>query len=213
LRLFEAMQSDGLQPDKIAYNTVLNALRVAEKSDLAYELFLQMCDSKQPRSHPDIITVTNVIAALSTSEESRTKADRIFEYALERGILLNHLDSVFEVDLSGMSFPVARAACRYVVDRAVKAYTHDRSQLLDLSFITGVGAVACTSNRNSKRKLGNERKVGDADKQSKISLREYVQQVLREDFDPPIESLVPKRAEGTVQIDRSVLDDYMKKRQ
>lgn len=100
------------------------------------------------------------------------------------GILLrdDSLDSLREFDLSGMTLPVARAACRYVVNRIDLNATDQHHE--DLSFITGVGS--------------NHQDGG-------TSLREHVQEVLRADFNPPLGSTVPKHAQGIVLVDASAL--------
>lgn len=221
LRLFRDMKDEGLAADIVAYNALFNALRVGKQPDVAYELWEEMCGTKQSNATkaiataradkgtvPDIITISDVIATLAENGQKgyQEKLDEVFTEAVERGVVLRSdtLDSTWEVDLSGMSFPVARAACRYVLKKKLH-FAID--ELDDLTFITGVGV----GNRPFAGKPvqsppGTNRTV----EQSKYtSLRDYLQEeVLRDDFDPPIESFIPKRAQGMVQIDRSQLQRW-----
>ena len=193
-----------------------------------------MCGTKQSNStakataaadrwtSPDVITLTDLIATLSNNGQQgdHAKVDEVFADAVKRGIFFsNMLDSTFEVDLSGMSFPVARAACRYALNRTLQS-AGDGEKLRDMSIITGVGAAmnSKTSKENGQRgpsSSGHGRDSG-ADRpnggRKALSLRDYIQEILREDFDPPIQSLVPKRAQGTVEIDKSILQEWIKRR-
>lgn len=213
MRLFRLMKDEGLNPDRIAYNAMFNSLKRANQADIAYELWKEMCgkfsgNEKKAAAapdrwtSPDIITLTDLIATLS----NHTLVDEVFADAVKRGIFFsNMLDSTFEIDLSGMSFPVARAACRFALNRAFEA-TEKGEKLEDLSIITGVGAAMSSKTKNQKNdspdKNNGSRKV--------ISLREYIQEVLRDDFKPSIQSFVPKRAQGSVEIDKSILQGWIK---
>lgn len=206
IRLFRQMKEQGLSADRVAYNALFYALRVAKKADMAFDLWNEMVgnttspslEDRRPRaiatlpSSPDIITVTDAIAAISSSDSlvNRERVDHVFAAAVDRGIIFrkNILDSAFEVDLSGMSFPVARAACRYILKRMLqqeRSKKNNGKKVQDLSFITGLGKH-------------------HADK-GETTLREFVQQVLEVDFSPPVASIIPPRAKGTVQIDRAIL--------
>lgn len=201
LRLFREMKDkDGITADRVAYNALFSALRVGGKADIASDLWDEMCCLKTAkpsaaggaRTTPDIVTLTDVVATL---KDDRNRVDEIFAEAVKRGIVLADtkvsLDSFWEVDLSSMSFPVARAACRYIVNRTNQA-VNEGKQVENLCFITGVGAT------------------GGQHKQSRSkSKREYLQEVLRDDFSPPIQSSVPKLAQGTVQIDKATLQDWI----
>ena len=73
----------------------------------------------------------------SDGEVDRLKVDRVFAEAVKLGIVLRKEASLVDCwafDLSGMSFPVARAACRYILTLIKK-----RESLKDLTFITGGG--------------------------------------------------------------------------
>lgn len=218
------MKEEGLVADKVAYNALFHALRIAEKPDLAYELWEEMCGTKQSNTtaiataravgnlQPDIITVSDVIATLACNQkQNHDKVDEVFAQAVQRGIVLRSgtLDTQAEVDLSGMPFPVARAACRYVVSKRLQA-VDDGEEIDDLTFITGVGA----SNRpfaGKPSKSSGMEILGEL--RNYTSLRDYLQEVLRDDFDPPIDSFVPKRAQGTVQIDKAYIEKWSQAQQ
>jgi pentatricopeptide repeat protein len=218
LGLFRQMKDQGLAADRVAYNAVFSALRVAGKADLAEELWAEMCGTKQTNTAaiatarfdksttPDIITVSDAVAAMSSddSTKGRARVDRVFAEAVMRGICLRKdtLDSQSEFDLSGMAFPVARAACRYIVNQVLASRDIDRG-FTDLTFITGIGAS------RSHRQTPNG-KVDDgtsAESNHTTSLREYVQEILSSDYDPPIMSCVPQRAQGVVQIKGTTLEE------
>lgn len=228
MRLFRLMKNEGLNPDIIAYNAVFNALKRAKQVDTAYAFWDEMRGGETKSSStakraagaaqgtsPDIITLTDLISTLSGAEGKgdRSKVDEVFADAVARGIFFsNFLDSSAEVDLSGMSFPVARAATRFALYRTVEL-AENGDKVTDLSFITGVGAAGSNKARKDKNQ-GRSLRLGDAEFGNKnkktMSLRDYIQQVLRDDFHPPINSFVPKRAQGTIEIDRSVLHEWIK---
>ena len=150
---------------------------------------------------PDIITLTSVIACLERAEgvDNLDKMDLVFEDAVERQIILNDdsMDTMWEIDLSGFSLAVARAACRYILNNRLLLHTEDQ-QYEDLMLITGVGKYQ-----------QNEVSVDDGTKQSRTALREYVRQVLREDFDPPLYSIIPSYAKGTIQVNKDVIKQWI----
>lgn len=205
LRLFAQMKEQGLSPDRVAYNTLFSALRVAKRSDGALELWDEMLGIKPSRNPnrqvsgrafatddsatPDVITATNAIGALAADDTAtgQTQADRVFREAVERGIFLhnNRLDSLWDVDLSGMTLPVARAATRYILWQTASQIQAGK-RVQDLTLITGVG-------------VGRDRGT---------SLREYVKEVLELDFNPPLTSTIPKRAQGTVVVDKESLAHF-----
>jgi hypothetical protein len=134
---------------------------------------------------PDIITVTDCLATLHRAGR-RKEIDHVFKEAVARGIVLrgNQLDSQWETDLSGMSIPVASATSRYILTQALEL---ESDNLQDITFITGVGKA-------------QQRRKGD-----KTSLRDYLQELLRQDFEPPLESYIPDRAQGTVVVKKETL--------
>jgi pentatricopeptide repeat protein len=220
VRLFRQMKDEGLVADRVAYNALFSALRVAKKGDLAYELWGEMCGRPQSLNKaaiatirpdrfttPDVITVTEAIAAISArdNKKDRDRVDEVFKEAVKRGIVLRKdtLDSQGEFDLSGLSFPVARAASRFIVEHMLEN-AGGKDALVDLNFITGVGTKAI------RQKSQGQPETSD-DSFHVTSLREYVQEILLSDFDPPITSFVPERAQGTVQIKGRTLEPHLKK--
>jgi pentatricopeptide repeat protein len=217
VRLFRQMKIEGLSADRVAYNALFSALRVAKKCDMAYELWGEMCGrpeivkttaiAKPDRfTTPDVITVTEAIAAISAGDnkKDRDRVDEVFKEAVKRGIILRKdtLDSQGEFDLSGLSFPVARAACRFIVKHMLEN-AGGKDALVVLTFITGVGTKA-----NRRQSQGQPETSEDSFHMT--SLREYVQEILLSDFDPPITSFVPERAQGTVQIRGRTLEPHFK---
>ena len=137
-----------------------------------------------------------------------TQVDEVFREAVERGIILrgNDLDSQWETDLSGMSFPVARAACRYVVYQCLSLPQED---IQDVTFITGVGrakqrrkGVETHQQASSSASSLTTKRSALSDKDPTTSLRDYVQQLFRIDFDPALRSSIPKWAQGTVVVEK-----------
>jgi hypothetical protein len=150
---------------------------------------------------PDIVTLTDVVATWSRSNRSVDieRMDQVFAEAVELGIVLRgNLNSLWEVDLSGLSFPVCRAACRFIMAKALTSIRKGETPH-SIIFITGVG-------RN--RTPGNLQTPTDEPTSSattSLSLRDYVQNLLYEEFHPPLNTTIPLRAQGTVVIDREVL--------
>jgi pentatricopeptide repeat protein len=220
LRLFQEMRDQGIVPDRVAYNAVFSALRVGKKSDAAYELWRSMLGQGQHAydpvgkvgkrvsaladATPDIITVTEVIASISVDESatSRDRVDEVFREAFDRELVLrSNLDSTWDFDLSGLPLPVARAACRFIVGRFVLTQDLDVN---DLTLITGVGV------NHGRRLSGNSDENSDLTSAVRdISLRDFVQRVLISDFDPPLSSEIPARAQGTLLIPGAVLRAYL----
>ena len=151
---------------------------------------------------PDIITVTNCIATLFRAGK-KDEVDLVFEEAVERGIIMggNKLDSQWETDLSGMSIPVASTACRYILNKALDL---DLEELQDITFITGTGKNYRHGKErdflNSKASLKNRN-----GKEQKTSLRDCIQDLLKQDFDPSLDSYIPQRAQGTVVVKKASL--------
>lgn len=168
---------------------------------------------RRDNTSPDIITVSDCIATLSEAGQI-DQMDQVFEEAVKRGIVLrnNALDVQWEVDLSGMPFPVARAACRHLLRNLV----HRRSKsddVQDMIFITGIGKA------QQLRKEGRPTVQTSVDLPSNIldkkdpttSLRDFVQGILTSDFEPSLPSIIPERAKGTVVIEKEALSDWLNK--
>lgn len=196
--LFQQMKEQGLSVDLVAYNALFLAFRVAKRADDASELWREMvgtCRSARTRTDisiaPDIITLTDAIGAMASVDtpSNRERIDLVFEEAVELGIVLrpDTLDSDYDVDLSGMSLPVARAACRYILKHL--ASRADRDKIHDLTFVTGTGVG---------RRNENDTKLS-------TSLRDYVQNILLNEFRPSLGTTIPPLAQGTVVIPKEIL--------
>jgi pentatricopeptide repeat protein len=171
---------------------------------------------------PDIITLTDCIATLSRAGYTE-QMDEVFREAVERGIVLgrnnNDLDEQWEIDLSGLPLPIARAAARYLLQSIVQKHrdggTHkpdESNRLQDMIFITGIGKA------QQKRRVESSSATPPAAtpsnkvlerKDRTTSLREFIQAILETDFEPPLESIVPKRAQGTVVIEEAKLARWL----
>ena len=131
----------------------------------------------------------SALAAMSSAEDETVdheRVDAVFAEAVRRGIILRSdtLDSCSEFDLSGMSLPVARAAVRFILHRiATSASKNDDEETKGLTLITGVGVGKGGEGTGS------------------TSLREYVREILKRDFEPELPSSVPRFAQGTVEIE------------
>jgi pentatricopeptide repeat protein len=217
LRLFHEMREQRIAPDRVACNALFSALRVGKRGEDAYELWCEMLAghgndrarnttkfvNRGAAVTPDIITVTEVIAALACDEHSNTRqrVDEVFRVAFDRGIVLrSNLDSTWDFDLSGMSLPVARAACRFTLNRIAKS--SDSADLQDLTLITGVGM-------NHARRSSGEHATDDGTGSRNTSLRDYIQEILLTDFLPPLSSHIPPRAQGTLIVSTAALRKWL----
>ncbi len=125
--------------------------------------------------------------------------DDVFTDAVRMQIVfpIESMDTCWEFDLSGMSLPVARAACRYVL-RQVRDIVRKGEVCNDLIFITGVGR----KHRDINLQIDKQQ---DFLPSRNGSLREFIRQVLRNDFDPPLFTTIPERAIGMVQVTSDIL--------
>eukprot|EP00549_Striatella_unipunctata_P025407 CAMPEP_0118691436 /NCGR_PEP_ID=MMETSP0800-20121206/10681_1 /TAXON_ID=210618 ORGANISM="Striatella unipunctata, Strain CCMP2910" /NCGR_SAMPLE_ID=MMETSP0800 /ASSEMBLY_ACC=CAM_ASM_000638 /LENGTH=298 /DNA_ID=CAMNT_0006589219 /DNA_START=20 /DNA_END=916 /DNA_ORIENTATION=+ len=221
LELFDTMRNEGLQPDRVAYNALVFSLRVGRRPNEAYEIWSEMCGKTQGISRttttkkyasaradqkhilPDEITVSEIIATLHRTAIGRpnsTRIDEVFSEAVKRGIFLNpnSLNSMWEVDLSGMPLPVASAACRFVLNNILRIAQASGTSPpdKDVQFITGTGKSHAMNG-------------GDDDEGTTTTLREHVRGILSEEFDPPLYATIPKRAQGTVVIRNAVLQKWI----
>ncbi|KAL7496583.1 hypothetical protein ACHAWT_004757 [Skeletonema menzelii] len=183
--LFNDMKKDGLQPDLVAYNALINAGTMSNEPEQVFNLWVEMCSTdKRERVSPDIVTLTEVIATLDRGmgKINRERADKVFADAVSRGIILKEdsLDSSWEVDLSRMSFPVARAACRFIFRRIADSAKSGDFDVKDFSLITGAS-----------------------------KMREYIREILRDELKPSIFCVVPKLEQGTLQVKEKVLRNYI----
>jgi pentatricopeptide repeat protein len=172
----------------------------------SYDLWGEICGTRSTTTRasisPDIITVTDCIASLSRNGMTE-EMDEVFRQAVDRGIVLrrNSLDGQWEVDLSGMAFPVARAACRYLLKKVQLDKSTEDVQ--DMVFITGVGMAQLRRKDNAATRTDSTMSV--LEKDPTTSLRDYVQGILRSDFGPSLESTIPERAKGTVMVGKEML--------
>jgi hypothetical protein len=146
----------------------------------------------------------SAIAAISFESDEKVTRDRVdlvFNDAIRWSIVLRGINNYFqfetetaqddiEVDLSGLTFPVARAACRYVLGRLCNTTGKSRN----VTFITGTGA--------SHTKGGTT---------ISLSLRDYVQEILISDFVPPVNSVVEEEEQRKVKIIASTLCSWIDK--
>jgi hypothetical protein len=140
--------------------------------------------------------------------------DNVFEEAVNRGIVLrnNALDVQWEVDLSGMPFPVARAACRYLL-KNLMGKGNKPEEIQDMIFITGIGkaqqirkeALASNNYGPTGSTSGNVLEKKDPT----TSLRDFIQAILATDFEPALASVIPERAQGTVVLERNILVEWL----
>jgi len=179
-------------------------------------------DSKMVK--PDIITITQVINCLDRFEGLMTveRIDEVFEEAAGRGVILssNSLDTFWEIDLSGMTLPVARAACRHILNR-VRNAVNKGEKCEDLILITGVGRaqypLRTLESIEKKGSFHNQVDYNDNTTDSGSitnslgvsALREFVQRVLIDDFKPPIYSSIPSKTSGMVRVKKDMLEKWI----
>ena len=100
-----------------------------------------------------------------------------------------------------MSIPVASTGCRYILNKALDL---DLEELQDITFITGTGKnYRHGKERDSKASLKNRN-----GKEQKTSLRDCIQDLLKQDFDPSLDSYIPQRAQGTVVVKKASLNQW-----
>lgn len=218
LELFQDMRDDGLSADRVAYNALFSALRVSKDADKAYELWGEICGTRTKKTSsiatarnvasPDIITLTDCIATLSRAGYTR-KMDEVFSEGVDLGIVLanNDLDQQWEIDLSGLPLPIARAATRYLM-RSISD-KNGNEDIHDMIFITGIGK-AQQKRREEASSPASETPNNVLDKKDRTtSLRDFIQGILETDFEPPIVNTVPPRAQGTVVIEKESLSRWL----
>jgi len=203
--LFNKMKNDGVQPDLVAYNALIGAGMTADKPSEVFDIWKEMCQSsnqvgsdknkknnkKADSVSPDIVTLTEVIATLdnASGKVNRERVDEVFMEAVNRGLILrkDSLDTSWEVDLSNMSQPIARAACRYIFNQIAQRHTAsneedggDDDDVKDLSLITGASRM-----------------------------REHVRGILRDELKPSIYCVVPKLEQGTLLVKKKMVQNYI----
>lgn len=196
----------------------------------AYELWGEICgrQSSSPESSssiasakivasPDIITLTDCIATLSRAGYTK-KMDQVFREAVDRGIVLGRsiddLDEQWEIDLSGLPFPIARAATRYLIQNMIgergSKNKDDNASIQDMIFITGIGKAQQKRKEESSTLQEPMAPTTVLDRKDRTtSLRDFIQGILETDFEPSLESVVPQRAQGTVVIEEANLAQWL----
>ena len=197
-----------------------------------YELWGEICGTRSAGTSsiatarsvasPDIITLTDCIATLSRAGYTH-KMDEVFREAVDQGIVLgnNDLDQRWEIDLSGLPFPIARAATRYLLQNISDKHDEDdNSTPQDMVFITGTGKAQQkrkeeSENTTDTTTLGynnNHNNVLDR-KDRTTSLRDFIQGILESEFNTPLKSVVPHLAQGTVVIEARTLTQWLNEQQ
>lgn len=232
LQLFVSMRADRIVCDTVSYNALLSALVNGGQADMAYDIWNEMCGEKGnvgKNVAPDIISLTSVIASLGRAEgkDKEDKMDEVFATAVEKQIILpkDSMDTKWEIDLSGMSLPVARAACRFII-KDLQQEIRKGEDCQDLILITGVGKhhyQAEYFRKQDEYDFSIRNTEGDEARKSKerasnsdgtrtpgtTALREYICQTLQQDFDPPIYSAIPNKSAGVVQVKKEVLQKWI----
>ena len=198
------MKNDGVNPDLVAYNALIGAGMTADKPSEVFDIWKEMCqlsnqdgDKKIKKTDvsPDIVTLTEVIATLdnASGKVNRERVDEVFIEAVKRGLILrkDSLDTYWEFDLSNMSQPIARAACRYIFNQIAQRHVaaasditdeedEDDDDVKDLSLITGASRM-----------------------------REHVRGILRDELKPSIYCVVPKLEQGTLLVKKKMVQNYI----
>ena len=218
LDLLDAMQREGLRPDRIAYNSVLNACRTGGAPREALGVWDAMIDRAGIK--PDIISLTETVGAAERGGDSAA-SDRVFTRAVLEGVLFGSdfcLDRMWEtgadaaaeweVDVSGLTIPVARAAVRYTLRRIVEG-KHPEQQLRDLVFITGVGQLDRRASESSSNHGFRKYAQSNERKQTRSALREHLLGYLRDDFEPALSPSIPAQMPGTILVTASALRTHV----
>lgn len=225
LQLFVNMRADRIICDTVSYNALLSAFVNGGQADMAYDIWNEMCGKQGnigKNVSPDIISLTSVIACLERGKgkDKEEKIDEVFATAVERQITLpeDSMDTKWEIDLSGMSLPVARAACRFIIKR-LQQEIREGENCQDIMLITGVGKhhyeAEYFRNKGNDEFLAEEESSSDQNNSDgrrtpgTTALREHVRQTLRQDFEPPIYSIIPDNAVGVVQVKKEMLHKWI----
>ena len=127
----------------------------------------------------------------ASGKVNRERVDEVFTEAVDRGLILrkDSLDTYWEFDLSNMSQPIARAACRYIFNQIAQRHAasdvtdveeEDDDDVKDLSLITGASRM-----------------------------REHVRGILRDELKPSIYCVVPKLEQGTLLVKKKMVQNYI----
>ena len=180
----------------------------------AFKVWKDICNDTGRNISPDIITLTNVIGALDRESVSQERMDEVFSDAVKRSLVLKEdsLDTTWEVDLSGMSLSVARAACRFVIKRAYERVRNDGEKIQELIFITGCKTHYTGLLEKQRRRSLEEDDLYAYDfepNESRGGIREYIQNSLRNDFTPPLLTRVPQNSLGSIIISKECVQRWI----
>ena len=149
--------------------------------------------------------------ALDQDISFKEKMDTVFDDAVKRGLVLKEdsLDTTWEVDLSGMSLAVARAACRFVVKRAYDEVKSGNDVANELVFITGCKSPYQDLMDKRRQKREDDTSQLAFNDEARGGIREYIQESLRKDFVPPLLTSVPEHQLGTVIISKECIQRWI----
>jgi hypothetical protein len=136
---------------------------------------------------------------------NRLRIDQVFTEAVQYGVVFQNESPTrwtWQYDLTSMSFPVARAACRYILQQLPSQLLPD---LQDLVLVTGSGGGGSSTHRWSSG--------GGTENRSMLFLREYVQGILENDFDPGLVSNIANSTPGSVEIQANTLRLWIEQQQ
>jgi hypothetical protein len=157
------MREEGIGPDLHAYNVVLQSLRPAADPRAAEEALALFAEMTQQHGKgggdiaPDIVTFT-VLISLLERHARHADALRLFGEGCSRGVLMQaSLDSLWDRDLSRLSYQLVRAAVDFALGEIVRDYAAQAKaaggskepNVHDLVLVTGVDTttVAAGSSR------------------------------------------------------------------
>jgi hypothetical protein len=153
------------------------------------------------------------IGAMSSGlddKSNRLRIDQVFAEAVQYGaVFQNESQSrwTWQYDLTSMSFPVARAACRYILQQLPSRLLPD---LQDLVLVTGSGGGGSSSSSTHRWASGGGTTQHH---RSMLFLREYVQEILENDFDPGLVSNIANSTPGSVEIQANTLRLWIEQQQ
>jgi hypothetical protein len=113
-----------------------------------------------------------------------------------------------------MSLRLARAAFRFIFEGILAAGQKGEAPQ-EVTLLTGVGRGQRMGGKDDDGSpdfgTGSNRDQRRFITQRSATLREYVLQVLDEDFATPLHGTVPKRGQGTVVIEKTHIEDWLTK--
>merc|ERR1712238_100105 len=172
------------KPNKIAYTGAISACARSGEWAPALKLFNDM-------KSDDIECDTAVYNALLSALSSSDKADEMFNLWTE--MCSTRICSPNRNTLATVIAGLDRKTGKGNNKKIDKVFSDavEGETCHDLSFITGVSwnnKVDSSESSHSPKQTGS------------MALREHIRAVLRDDFEPPLYSCIPKMAAGTVQV-------------